>query len=263
MQAQIAFDLLAKRSSLNGVAAGLWLLGFPVPLEAVKPAFEAQLSSFYRRVRGRSRDTIESGLWSQVERFVKRDARVRGGSVSDGEGQALYALSGGMLELLFGAGDDAPEPGDEHQWAVDTATELFDQIEYLAPLSPWRTELQKRVPPLDIAKVEDAAQFFLETASLPRQLSAVRTAKPHDWLRARRVVTLLANRLDRAAASVNSDHQANRALFARLTVGWSRLLFPVLLSVVRKPAWRAGLMPEIFEIARQFRRRPSGRDLGL
>jgi integrase len=62
--------------------------------------------------------------------------------------------------------------------------------------------------------------------------------------------------LDRAAASVSSDHEANRPLFARVTIGWSRLLFPVLLSVVMKPDWRAGLVPEIFDVARQFSRRP-------
>jgi hypothetical protein len=99
-------------------------------------------------------------------------------------------------------------------------------------------------------RVEGPVQFLLEAASLSHQLSAVQNATPHDWFRARRIVTLLANRLDRAAASVNSDHEANRVLFARLTVGWSRMVFPVLLSVVRKPPRRAGLMPEVFKIAR-------------
>jgi hypothetical protein len=92
-----------------------------------------QIAGHYRRGRGRSRDGLEAGLWQQVDRFVKLDAQVRGGSAGDDEGVALHALTGELLELLCGVGDSAPGAGDLREWSVDTAAELLFQIEVLKP----------------------------------------------------------------------------------------------------------------------------------
>jgi hypothetical protein len=119
-QAEIAHDLLGRGVSLQGTAAGLWLLGFSMPLETVYAAFVDQVAGLFRRGRGRSRDGLETGLWQHADHFVRSDARARGGSAEDEEGAALHALTGELLGLLCGVGDHAPEAGDSGQWSVDT-----------------------------------------------------------------------------------------------------------------------------------------------
>ena len=89
LQAQIAHDLLSRGGSLQGAAAGLWLVGFPAPIEVVREAFAHQIAGHFRRGRGRSRDGLEAGLWEIVSRFVRQDARARSGSSEDDEGVAL------------------------------------------------------------------------------------------------------------------------------------------------------------------------------
>src|SRR5437016_4939745 len=75
LQAQIAHDLLSRGVSLQGAAAGLWLIGFPAPINVVREAFAGQIAGHFRRGRGRSRDGLEAGLWELVDRFVRQDAR--------------------------------------------------------------------------------------------------------------------------------------------------------------------------------------------
>lgn len=60
-QAQIAHDLLSRGVSLQGAAAGLWLVGFPAPIKVVREAFGHQIAGHFPRGRGRSRDGLEEG----------------------------------------------------------------------------------------------------------------------------------------------------------------------------------------------------------
>jgi hypothetical protein len=155
-----------------------------------------------------------------------------------------------MLQLLLGV-EDIPQSA-AHGEIEDIATELLAQITYLLPLSP-RIELQKIFPPPDLATVQYAIQLLAGAASLRHQLSAVNSAQPHNLLQARRVLMLIANRLDQSAAAIDSNHDANRLLFASLAVGYSRLLFPVVLSLMKKPKWRAGFMSWVFQFSQQLR----------
>jgi hypothetical protein len=255
LQAQIAHDLLGKRVSLQGTASGLWLVGFSVPFEAVREAFARQIAGHYRRARGRSRDGLEAGLWELVGRFVRGDARARKGSSEDEEGTALYALTGELLELLLGVGEGTPEPGDPREWAVDTAEELLSQIEVLARSG--RLNGSNAIPAVPAETVEEVVTWISETASLRRQQDAVINARPHDWTRARRITRVAIGLLDRADAAASPEqHAANRALFTRLAVGWARLLFPVLLAVVRNPALRRSMTKTIFAASTIVRRGP-------
>src|SRR5438067_2118313 len=68
LQAQIAHDLLGRGVSLQDAAAGLWLVGFPAPINVVREAFARQIAGYYRRGLGRSRDGLETGLWEIVGR---------------------------------------------------------------------------------------------------------------------------------------------------------------------------------------------------
>jgi hypothetical protein len=231
-QAEITHDLLGRGVSLRGTAAGLWLLGFPMPMETVRAAFADQVAGYYRRGRGRSRDGLEAGLWQHVDDFVRSDARARGGSAGDEEGVALHDLSGELLELVCGVGDSGPEAGDSGQWSVDTAAEVLFQIEVLKPF----TQRYAEFPAVQAETVEEVATWIRQTASLRRQHETVTHARQHDWIRARRLVRLAIGLLDRAdAAASPQQHATNRALFTRLAVGWARLLFPIALAVVRAP----------------------------
>jgi hypothetical protein len=255
LQAQIAYDLLGKRVSLLGTAAGLWLVGFSVPFEAVREAFVRQVAGHYRRARGRSRDGLETGLWEMVERFVRQDARARKGSNEDVEGTALYALTGELLELLCAIGDGTPQQGDSRLWAVETAAELLSQIEVLARLG--RSNGSNAIPPVQAEMVEEVVTWISETASLRHQDNAVINAQPHDWTRARRITRVAIGLLDRADTAASPDqHAANRALFTRLAVGWARLLFPVLLVMVRNPVQRRSMTRTIFAASAIVRRGP-------
>jgi hypothetical protein len=252
LQAQIAYDLLGRGVSLQGAVAGLWLVGFPAPSAVVREAFAHQIAGHFRRGRGRSRDGLEAGLWGLVGRFVRQDARARGGSREDDEGVALYALTGELFELLYGVGDGVPMSGDSRQWAADTATEVLSQIEFLAPLSG-----VKAVPPVQAETVEEVVMWISETASLQRQQDAVVNARPHDWTRARRITRVAIGLLDCADAAASPEqHLANRALFTRLAVGWGRLLFPVMLALVRNPQRRQSVTKTIFTAAAVIRRGP-------
>ena len=255
MRAEIAHDLLGRGVSFRGTAAGLWLLGFPVPLDTVRAAFVDQVAGHYRRGRGRSRDGLEAGLWQHVGHFVRSDARARGGSAGDEEGVALHDLTGELLELLCGVGDNAPDAGDSGEWSVDTAAELLFQIEVLKPFT-------QRYGAIEFAAVraetvEEVATWIRQTASLRRQHEAVTHARQHDWIRARRLVRLAIGLLDRAdAAASPQQHAANRALFTRLAVGRARLLFPILLAVVRTPEQRRTATNALAAAAAIVRRGP-------
>jgi hypothetical protein len=254
-QAEIAHDLLARGVSLRGTVAGLWLVGFPAPLETVRTAFVDQIADYYRRGRGRSRDGLEAGLWQHADRFVRLDARVRGGSAGDDEGVALHDLTGELLQLLCGVGDSAPEAGDPGQWPVDTAAELLFQIEVLRPFT--RRYGTNELPAVQAETVEDVVTWIRETASLRQQHEAVTHAWQHDWIRARRLVRLAIELLDRAdAAASPRQHATNRALFTRLAVGWARLLFPILLAVVRAPEQRRAATNALFAATAIVRRGP-------
>jgi len=236
-QAEIAHDLLRRGVSLQGTASSLWLLGFSIPFETVRAGFVNQIEGHYRRGRARSRDGLEAGLWRHVEHFVKSDARVRGGSAEDEEGIALHALTGELLELLCGLGDGASQAGDSSQWSVDTAEELLFQIEVLKPFTQRYKAME--FPVIQAKTVEEVATWIHQTASLRRQHEAVTHARQHDWTRARRLVRVAIELADRADAAASSQqHAANRALFTRHAVGWARLLFPILLVMVRVPEQR-------------------------
>jgi hypothetical protein len=252
LQAQIAHDLLGRGVSLLGVAAGLWLVGFPAPFKVVREAFVRQIAGHYRRGRGRSRDGLEAGLWEIVGRFVRQDARARSGSSEDDESVALYALTGELFELLCGVGDGAPGSADARQWAVDTATELLSRIEFLAPLCEVNV-----IPSVQAETVKEVVTWISETASLRRQQDAIVNAQPHDWTRARRIMRVAIGLLDRADAAASPErHLANRALLTRLAVGWARLLFPIVLAVARNPQQRQSVTRAIFAAAAIIRRGP-------
>jgi len=258
VQAQIAHDLLGRGVSLEGAAAGLWLVGFPAPTNVVRQAFAHQVTGHFRRGRGRSRDGLEMGLWEGVGRLVRQDARAREGSGEDDEGIALYALTGELLELLYGVGDGVSEGADSRQWAADTATEIFSQLEFLAPFSG-----VKMAPSVRAETVEEVVTWISETASLQRQHDAITQARPHDWVRARRITRLVVGLLDRADAAASPEqHAANRALFTRLAVGWARLLFPVMLAMMRNPQQRRTVARTIFVAGAIVRRGPASARIG-
>lgn len=252
LQAQIAYDLLGRRSSLQDTAAALWLVGFPVPFEVVRKAFKYDIDGYLRRGRGRSRDGLEAGLWEHADRFVRQEARARSGSREDEEGAALYALTGELLELLCGVGDGVPTPGDSRQWAFETAEELLSQIS--------RLNGSNAILTVQAETVEEVVAWISETASLRRQQDAVINARPHDWTRARRITRVAIGLLDRADASASPErHVANRASFTRLAVGWARLLFPILLAIVRNPEQRRWVTRTMFVAAEIVRRGRLGR----
>jgi hypothetical protein len=162
-------------------------------------------------------------------------------------------LTGELFELLCGVGDGTPQPGDSRQWAVDTATELLSRIEVLARLD--RLNGSNAIPAVQAETVAEAVTWVSKTASLRHQHDAVINAQPHDWTRARRITRVAIGLLDRADAAASPEqHAANRALFTRLAVGWARLLFPVLLAVVRNPAQRRSMTRTIFAASTIVRR---------
>jgi hypothetical protein len=186
--------------------------------------------------------------------LAKVSGRSASGAISreDDEGVALYALTGELFELLYGVGDGIPGSAASPQWAVDTATELLSQIEFLAPLSG-----VKVVPSVEAETVEEVVTWISDTASLRRQQDAVINAQPHDWTHARRMTRVVIGLLDRADAAASPEqHMANRALFTRLAVGWARLLFPVTLALVRNPQQRQSVTRTIFAAAGIVRRGP-------
>lgn len=255
-RAEIAHDLLSQRFGVQRTAAGLWLAGFAVPLETVQLAFKWQIEEYGQRVLGRSENDFERGLWDLVGGFVRQDARIRGGLSEDCEGEALYALTGELLELLCGVGDGIPDLQDAGQWAEDLADELLDRINFLAPLAA-RYRNPIKVPDLRVEDVKDLLLWIGKMASLRRQREAVAEAKLHDWVRARRVVRMLIGQLDRAFnATSPQKHIAHRALFTRLAVVWGFVLFPILLAVVKAIDERRQLTRWVLQLAVAVRRGP-------
>jgi hypothetical protein len=117
------------------------------------------------------------------------------------------------------------------------AAELLFQIEVLKPFTQRYGAIE--FPVVRAETVEEAATWIRQTASLRRQHEAVTHAEQHDWIRARRLVRVATELLDRAdAAASPRQHATNRARFARLAVDWARLLFSILLGIVRVPEQR-------------------------
>ncbi len=114
-------------------------------------------------------------------------------------------------------------------------------------------------PAVQAETIEEVATWIRQTALLRRQHEAVIQARQHDWIRARRLVRLAIEILDRAdAAASQQQHAANRALFTRLAVGWGRLIFPILSAVMMAPEQRRSATNAFFDAAAIVRRGQSG-----
>jgi hypothetical protein len=165
-------------------------------------------------------------------------------------------LTRALLVLLCGVGDGAREPWNSRQWSVDTAAELQSQIEILARLS--RLDGLGAIPVVRAETVEEVVTWISENASLRRQQDAVKNARPHDWTRARRITRLAIGLLDRAVAAASPEQHVNdRALFTRLAVAWARILFPVLLALVRSPKQRRSMAKTLLAAAAIVRGGPA------
>jgi hypothetical protein len=244
LQAQIAHDLLARRVRLDEAAASLWVLGFQVPFQIVRRAFEHQVSGYYRRVGARPGEDLIERLWQLSEWFARADARIRKGSVLDQEGQALLSLTGEALTLLFGVGDDDAE---------DTAAEFLTQIEVLKPITE-KLRPESKLPTLQAECLEEAIAWIRNMLSVARQRKAVVEARDHDWVRARRIARLAIGTFVRGdAALAPRRHKTNLQLFARMAATYGRLLFPVLLAVTRDDEERRKIAETLFVVAARVR----------
>jgi len=245
LQAQIAHDLLARRVRLESVVASLWVLGFQVPFQIVRRAFEHQVSGYYRRVGARPDNDLIERLWQLSERFARADARIRRGSIADPEGQALYSLTGQALVLLFGIRDDVAE---------ETAAEFRALVEILKPATEKRWP-ENKVPDLPVEHLEEAIAWVRDMLSVARQWEAVAEARDHDWVRARRIARLAIGTFARGdAALAPRRHKRNLPLFARMAGSYGRLLFPVLLAVARDDEERQKIVETLFVVAGRVRR---------
>jgi hypothetical protein len=259
LQASIAHELVTHKATFARTATCLWILGFDIPLETARGSIEELVAGLHDRLAKRAPGkSLEDAVWAIADRLARQDARIRGGSQTDLEGQALYDFTGESLELLAGAGDGNPDPNND-LWAEDTAQGLLEHIEYLR----LRRQRQEGWPQnwpttLTLETAEEVVKLVASILALPRQQEALRRATPADLKKARRITLFAASRLDEAIEMVTPAYAEKRPFFARIVGGYMWLLFPALLAAMKDRHYRAEIVRWLFSFSMKIReRRPA------
>ena len=184
-QAQATYDLLAQYARTDCALLSLWLLGFPIPLAAVRRIYDALITNALRAVHVRPGQPPEDVLAGIANKTAVLQAK--NGSMPVDARQTLSDLVLEVLGIVYGL-EDEPEP--------DVLADLWrDVAPYLNPNAGGGREFAGGNGPRD--GIVMVLKFINDTASLPIQQRAMRSAADSELMRARRLVLVASGHIRR------------------------------------------------------------------
>lgn len=238
-QAQATYDLLAQYARTDFALLSLWLLGFPIPLAAVRRIYDELITNALRAVHGRPGQPPEDVLDGIANKTAILQAKR--GSMPVGARQTLSDLMLEVLEIVYGL-EDEPE--------LDMLADLWgDAAPYLNANAGGRHEFASGTGPHD--GVVMVFKFIKDTASLPIQQRTMRSATDSEVTRARRLVLVASGHI-RRMVTVNQENL--EPWLHRLTIAIGHRAVPILVATLRDNMMRHKITRSLLEIARAARR---------
>jgi hypothetical protein len=189
-QAKATHDLLARHSRTYTALIGLWLLGFPIELKLVRPAWIKLI------VRNRPRQHTRPGdapLGEAVGRLATKAAR--GLLRSESPADIQHAATDFLSEILSA------------YYGVDDESATYGLAAFLAKTVPYWSNVTPQSMLFDDTHIEWLIVHVREWASLPKQRQTLRSATNYEFTRARRVIHVVLGIFKRAARSVPMDQR--------------------------------------------------------
>ena len=238
-QAQAAYDLLAHHARSDPTLLALWLLGFPIPLVAVRCVYGALIAKSLCVVHGRGKEQPEDILGRMAHRAALLQARRASFSVDFRQNFADLVLE--VLEIVYGL-QDHPE--------LEEIEELWGKV---APYLNASINREDRSLGANQAGegLEIIIKFIKDTASLPAQQRIMTTAKDYELMRARRLILVTSGHLRR---TMTANTKGRDLLLYRLIIVFGQMAIPILVAILRDEAIRHKIVQLLLEGARGLRR---------
>ncbi|WP_316184788.1 hypothetical protein [Bradyrhizobium sp. SZCCHNRI1003] len=189
-QAKATHDLLARHSRTYTALIGLWLLGFPIELKLVRPAWVELIA------RNQPHRDARSGK-SPLDDAVGRLAARVGPSLlrPDAPADLKHKATEFCLELLSAF------------YGVDEEPEAYGLVEGLAATVPYWSNPASQSMPFDDAHIEWLITHARDWFSLPVQRQILCSARDYEFCRARRVLQVSFGILGRTARKLLVDQR--------------------------------------------------------
>ena len=238
-QAQVTYDLLAQYARTDFALLSLWLLGFPIPLAAVRRIYDTLITRALRAVHERLNQLPEDVLGGIANKAAILQAK--NGSMPVSARQTLSDLELEVLRIVYGL-DDEPE--------LEELADLWREVApYLNPNASGGREFASGNGPHDGIVI--VLKFVKDTASLPIQQRVMRSATDSELIRARRLVLVASGHI-RRMMMVNQKNL--EPWLYRLTIAIGHRAVPILVATLRNETIRHKIAQSLLKIARAARR---------
>ena len=238
-QAQVTYDLLAQYARTDFALLSLWLLGFPIPLAAVRRIYDTLITRALRAVHERLNQLPEDVLGGIANKAAILQAK--NGSMPVSARQALSDLELEVLRIVYGL-DDEPE--------LEELADLWREVApYLNPNASGGREFAGGNGPHDGIVI--VLKFVKDTASLPIQQRVMRSATDSELMRARRLVLVASGHL-RRMMMVNQKNL--EPWLYRLTIAIGHRAVPILVAALANKVTRRKITQSLLKVARAARR---------
>jgi len=238
-QAQATYDLLACYARTDFALLSLWLLGFPIPLGAVRRIYDVLITNALWAVHGRPRQPPEDVLGGMANKTAILQAKR--GSMPVSVRQTLSDLMLEVLGIVYGL-EGEPE--------FDMVADLWGEVApYLNPNADRGREFTGGNDPHDGIII--ALKFIKNTATFPIQQRMMRAATDSEVTRARRLVLVASGHIRRMMLV---DQKNLESWLYRLTIAIGHRAVPILVATLRDNMMRHKITRSFLEVARAARR---------
>ena len=238
-QAQVAHDLMAWHARTDIACWGLWLLGFPISLGAVRATYGKLIGRSLRSVRGRAGRLAEDVIGGHAASAARGLAQKRHLPVSVRDD--LTDMLVPFLDVYYGVDDETTTEGLAKLW------------ETVAPYLSLKGADAGRVAELHLTDDDwDVwVQSLKEFGSLPAQRETLQSASDYELQRARRLVLFVVGHLRRLAKATGPWEGSEEGVDRLVIVigGWS---IPILVAVLRNEGLRHKTTSSLLKLAQML-----------
>ncbi len=236
-QAQAAYDVLAQHARSDPTLLALWLLGFPVPLTAIRRVYDTWITKGLQAVRhvGEPPEDILGGMAHQAALLQAKRASLPAAIRDNFADLALEVLG-----VFYGFNDEPDFEGLGELWAK-VAPYLNSGINREG--GSLRSSQAAEI-------LEIAIKFIKDAASLPVQQRVMTAVGDHELIQARRLILVTSGHLRRTMPANQKGHDS---LFYRLVIVLGQMAIPILVSILRDGATRHKIVQALLGGARKLR----------
>jgi hypothetical protein len=238
-RAQAAYDLMAWHARTDIACWGLWLLGFPISLGAVRATYGKLIGRRLRSVQGRAGRLAEDVIGGHAASAARGLAQKLHIPVSVRHDLTDMLIP--FLDVYFGVDDEATTEGLAKLW------------ETVAPYLSLKGADVGRLAELHLTDDDwdGWVQSLKEFGSLPAQRETLQSASDYELQRARRLVLFVVGHLRRLAKATGpwegSEEGVDRLVIA--IGGWS---IPILVAVLRNEGLRHKTTSLLLKLAQKL-----------